>query len=283
MSNVKQGRRMELAHFLRSRRERLMPTQVGLPSTGRRRTPGLRRGEVALLAGVSLEWYTYLEQGRDIRVSVEFLDTLSEALKLNDAERRHLFLLSRQQEPLERLRAQTLITPELQRFLDALGTSPGCLIDARMNVVAWNHSFTAVFGDLSHRSEQERNMLWATFASDEFRLLQAEGWEEAAKTMIAHFRAGYAKHVDDPWWAEQIDVLSKRNMDFQTLWNLHDVVQVPNMSKRIHHPTVGILEFDYIVLHSPETPDLQVSIHLPKDDGMTEGKIRGLLGMEKSQ
>jgi MmyB-like transcription regulator ligand binding domain len=94
---------------------------------------------------------------------------------------------------------------------------------------------------------------------------------------MAHFRAGYAQHVDDPWWKEQIEALSKMSLEFQTLWERHDVVQVPNMSKRIHHPTVGILEFDYMVLLSPDTPDLQVSIHVPKADGLTEEKIRELL------
>jgi hypothetical protein len=111
-----------------------------------------------MLAGVSLEWYTYLEQGRYIQASAEFLESLSNVLQLDAAERRHLFLLARQQEPPVRRRQQSAFTPELQRLLDAFGTSPGCLIDARMNVVTWDTAFSAVFGDLSRRSERERNV-----------------------------------------------------------------------------------------------------------------------------
>lgn len=277
MADITRTHRLELAHFLRTRRERLSPTQVGLPATGRRRTPGLRRGEVALMAGVSLEWYTYLEQARDIRVSVDLLEALAQVLQLSLAERRHLFLLARQQEPVERRRIQSVVTPELQRLLDELELSPGCLIDARMNVVAWNHAFTAVFGDLSLRSARDRNLLWVTFDSEEFHELQGENWENEAKIILALFRAGYAQHADDPWWSEQIEALCEKSSEFHKLWQLHDVVQVPNQSKRVHHPTVGILEFDYMVLLPPDAPDLQVSIHLPKEDGSTKRKIGILL------
>jgi transcriptional regulator with XRE-family HTH domain len=277
MSKLETDRHSELAHFLRNRRERITPGQAGLPETSRRRTPGLRRGEVAMLAGVSLEWYTYLEQGRLIQVSADLLENLSKVLQLDAAERRHLFLLARQQEPPERQRIQTTVTPELQRLIDALGTSPGCIIDVRMNVVAWNASFRAVFGELENKSDRERNMLWVTFESTEFRKLKGDEWEDHARRTIAQFHAGYARFVDDPWWAAQIDALSENSSEFKMFWDLHDVLNAPDTSKIIHHPKVGILAFDYISLLPPNATDLQVSIHVPHDDGKTSEKIKQLM------
>lgn len=284
MSKLETDRHSELAHFLRNRRERITPGQAGLPETSRRRTPGLRRGEVAMLAGVSLEWYTYLEQGRLIQVSADLLENLSKVLQLDAAERKHLFLLAHRQEPPERPRVQTVVTLELQRLLDALGTSPSCILDARMNVVAWNASMCALFGEFENRSEREKNMLWVAFDSTYFRKMKGEEWENHARWAIAQFRAGYARSVDDPWWSAQIEALSEISEEFRALWKLHDVLDVPNISKIFQHPDVGALAFNYIALQPPDAPDLQVSIHVPlHDDRKTEEKIKELLNRRQKQ
>ncbi|MGZ0043128.1 helix-turn-helix transcriptional regulator [Paenibacillus ottowii] len=283
MGKTELKRNSELAHFLRSRRERITPRQVGLAEGGRRRTPGLRRGEVAMLAGVSLEWYTYLEQGRLIHVSTEFLESLAIALQLNDEERKHMFLLAHRQPPPVKPILQSVVSPVLQRFLDELDTSPGCVMDARMNIIAWNAAMCVLNGDLNHASERERNLLWSTFTSADFRKMKGDLWEEHAQRTVAQFRAEYARHVDDPWWSEQVIALSEASEEFRVYWDLHDVLNYSKAHKTIHHPIVGELAFDYISFKPSDTPDLQISIHIPLDDGVTKAKIQKVMkGMSET-
>jgi transcriptional regulator with XRE-family HTH domain len=278
MSKSELNRYSELAHFLRNRRDRMTPKQAGLPEVGRRRTPGLRRGEVATLAGVSLEWYTYLEQGRHIQVSTEVLESLAGALQLDAAERKHMFLLAHRQPPPEQSRIQSDVSPILQRFLESLGYSPGAVMDARMNIVAWNVAFSAVFGDLDKISKVERNFLWGTFISTDFRKMKGDQWEEHARRTVAQFRARYAISIDDPWWNEQIEALSNISHEFKDYWDLHDVEDTSDVHKIIHHPLVGDLAFDYISFQPLDTAaDLLIAIHVPIDDGVTADKIRMLV------
>ncbi|GGG77506.1 helix-turn-helix transcriptional regulator [Paenibacillus radicis (ex Gao et al. 2016)] len=271
------NRYSELAHFLRNRRERLTPKQAGLPEAGRRRTPGLRRGEVAMLAGVSLEWYTYLEQGRSIHVSAEVLEGLAVALQLDAAERKHMFLLAHRQPPPEQSRAQSEVSPVLQRFLDSQGLNPACAMDARMNIVAWNEAMYILNGDLSKVSEKQRNLLWGTFTSADFRKMKGSQWEEHARRTVAQFRADYARYGDDPWWGEQVLSLSELSEEFRTYWEQHDVLDYSHAHKIMQHPVVGELAFDYISFQPLDKSDLQISIHIPLDDGITKNKIQKFL------
>nr|AYQ74486.1 XRE family transcriptional regulator [Cohnella candidum] len=180
----------ELSRFLRTRRERMTPQEVGLPESGRRRTPGLRRSEVALLADVGLDWYTYLEQGRHINVSAEVLDRIAEVLRLEESERRHLYHLARKQFPLVDTNQLSKVTPELQRFLDSQTLSPSNVMDARMNIIAWNEAYCALNGDLAAMSERERNFVWMTFTSPRFRYVKGDQWELHAQRIVANFHAG---------------------------------------------------------------------------------------------
>lgn len=278
LSRLTLNRYKELSHFLRSRRERLTPRQVGLPETGNRRTPGLRRGEVATLAGVSLEWYTFLEQGRHINVSIELLENLSRALRLSPAERRHLFLLAHRQPPPEKNSDTSEISTTLKRFVKGLGSSPTCLMDERLNIVLWNDAFQAVFGDLEPLSPQDRNYVWGTFMSSEFQSLKGNQWRDHAKRVAAQFRAKCARYLDDPWWSEQTDKLLACSPEFREFWELHDVEEDATDHKILHHPFVGDLAFDYIPFQPQETTaDLLIAIHVPLEDGVTEMKIQMLL------
>ena len=189
-------RHQELATFLRSRRARLAPEQVGLPRGTRRRTPGLRRGEVASLAGVSQEWYTWLEQGRDIHVSVQVLESLARALQLDENERAHLFLLAVRLTPPVDTYSPPTVSPTLQQFLDQLRLSPACAVDARLNGVASNRAFQVVFGDCTDLPERERNLIWRFFTQQAQQM--NEHWEELARVYIAQFRAGYGRFINDP-------------------------------------------------------------------------------------
>ncbi|MGG1397718.1 helix-turn-helix transcriptional regulator [Bacillus salipaludis] len=274
--SIKLDRYEELARFLRTRRERITPKQVGLPESGRRRTPGLRRGEVALLADVGLDWYTYLEQGRHINVSTEVLERIAIALRLDESERRHLFFLARKQMPLVETKVSAQVSQSLQSFLDSQKTSPANVMDARMNIIAWNAAYCVLNGDLAILSDKERNFVWMTFTSPRFRYIKGDQWELHARRIAAKFHAGYARHVDDPWWSEQFDALCQASPEFQEFWESHEVLDAIDATKALRCPNLGILNFDHVSFQYLEDPSLTVSIHVPHQDGTVE-KMQRLL------
>lgn len=273
-------RRHELADFLRSRRARLQPEQVGLARGIRRRTPGLRREEVSMLAGISPEWYTWLEQGREMNVSTQLLESLAKVLRLDANEREHLFLLvSRQLPPVETFSPPT-VSLALQAFLDHLGTSPACMVDVRTNVIAWNAAYCAVFGDLSALPARERNLVWRFFTHPQARQINVH-WEEIARALLAQFRATYGRFINDPWWAQQIAELSELSPEFRHLWAHHDVVNLSEGHKVLKHPQVGALEFDILWLQTVDTADLRLLIFTPRVNSDTAEKVgRLLVGQE---
>ncbi|WP_028549631.1 helix-turn-helix transcriptional regulator [Paenibacillus sp. UNC451MF] len=267
----------ELAQFLRTRRARITPEQAGLPGGGRRRTPGLRRGEVAMLSGVSVDWYTWLEQARNIQVSAQVLDSIARALQLDNNERKHLFMLAIQQLPAEVTPFDDRISPTLQAFLDLQGTSPAYVTDQRMNIVAWNKAACLVYGDYEAMSARERNTVWRTFTSPYVRQLLKEHWENHARHRLANFRAKYGNFVGDPWWGELIEELNQASAEFRSWWPQHDVLSGPEGKKINEHPSAGRLVFDQISFLSTTSPNLTVTINLPLEDADTVSKMRNLL------
>ena len=276
-------RHHELAAFLRSRRAHLLPEQIGLPRGTRRRTPGLRRGEVALLAGVTPEWYSKLEQGHDIHVSVQLLESLAKVLQLDTDERTHLFLLALNQPPPIETFSPMPIAPIFQQFLQQLGTTPACVIDARMNVLDWNTAFQATIGGYSAMmSERERNMIWRLFTPPLVRK-ESEEWEKLARVFLAQFRAGYGRFINDPWWATQIAELSRISPEFRELWARHDVANSPEGWKLIHHPLVGELSLDFFLLQTADSCNLRLLIYSPRTNSGTAEKIERLLAFEQDK
>ena len=276
VNQLELDRRHELAEFLRSRRARIAPEEVGLARGMRRRTPGLRREEVAMLAGISPEWYTWLEQGRQINVSLQLLESLSRVLQLDTDERAHLFLLAlRQPPPVNRYAAPT-ISPTLQQFLDQLATSPACVVDARLNIVAQNPAYRVIFGDYRKMTERERNLVWRIFTLPAARQYN-EAWEKVAQVFLARFRAGYGRFINDPWWTEQIAELTRVSPEFRELWARHDVLDVAEGQKTFHHPLAGDLIFDILWLQTVDSGDLRLLIHMPRSDSDTAAKIAQLL------
>ncbi len=269
-------RRHELAAFLRNRRARVLPEDVGLPRGLRRRTPGLRREEVAVLAGVSPEWYTWLEQGRDITVSVQVLESLVRVLRLDDIERDHLFLLALRQHPLTETFTPPTVSATVQQFLDQLGTTPACALDVRSNIIAWNAAHCAVFGDYSARSGRARNLIWTLFTTPSPYVCTPE-WRELARVYLAQFRAGYGRFINDPWWAEQIAELNRVSPEFRELWPRHDVQNVSEGHKTMHNPAVGALSFDFLLLQAVDSGDLRLLIHTPRAGTPTARRIAQLL------
>lgn len=266
MEQSEQERLHELARFLKTRRARLSPEQAGLPNTGRRRTPGLRRSEVAQLAWISVDWYTRLEQGRDIQVSTQVLDNIASALQLNPTERQHLYLLALQQLPTDLTQTTSFISPMLQNFLDQQGTSPALVMDQQLNIVAWNKASKLIYGDYEAMSQRDRNALWRTFNSPYIRQLLQENWEAHARHRLAQFRANYGKFTGDPGWIALIDELYAISEPFRTWWQEHDVVIGPEGKKINYHPAVGRLEFDQLSFLVSNAPHLTVIINMPSNE-----------------
>ena len=276
-------RHHELAAFLRSRRARLSPEQVGLTRGTRRRTPGLRREEVAILAGVSPEWYTWLEQGRDINVSMQLLESLARVLQLDTNEREHLFLLVLRQPPPVEMYTPPTISRTLQAFMDSLGTSPACVVDARTTIIAWNAAYYVVFAhSFVGGNERERNLIWRIFTNPEARQIN-EHWKDIARAYVAQFRAGYGRFINDPWWTQQIAELSEASPEFRELWAQHDVVNLSEGRKVLHHPRVGELNFDILWLQTVDSGDLRLLIHTPHIGTGTAEKIEHLMTLESEK
>ena len=245
--------RGELATFLRTRRSRLRPADVGLPSAGRRRTPGLRRQEVAQLAGISVDYYIRLEQARGPHPSRQVLTAIARALMLTADEREYLFRLAEQSPPAAAGPSRE-ITPGIRNLLDSLPETPAYVVDAKYDVLAWNSLATHFVGDLSQVPEEDRNMLrWM------FRLpASTPPWtdEEAVRftrSMIADLRASYAHYPADPGIGALVTELLGTSPQFAQMWQEHEVATKKPIVKRVDHPLTGPLEFECRVLHIPES------------------------------
>src|SRR5450756_771309 len=192
-----EARQREFGDFLRSRRERLTPSAAGLPSGFRRRTPGLRREEVALLAGVGTTWYTWLEQGRDVRPSAEVLTAIADALRLDPAERRHLFILADRPQSEPRADGAEHVPEPLVHMLESMHDQPAYVIGRRWDVLAWNDAAVRVFGDFGKLEGDARNLMHMMFANPAHRRLLAD-WDDLAPLSLAMFRADSARYAGDP-------------------------------------------------------------------------------------
>lgn len=278
--NTLDHRTSQLAQFLQTRRARLTPEQAGLTAGGRRRTPGLRRAEVAQLAGVSVDWYTWLEQGRDITVSMQVLEAIARALQLNDNEKKHLFLLASGHLPFDHHEPQMSISPLLQTFLDEQGENPAFVANSRWDIVGWNTGARLVFGDYEQMTPRERNSVWRMFASPYTKELLQSGWEKNARLRMAQFRAGYGENVGDPWWSEMIDTLNGVSEEFKEWWPRHDVLNVQEGRKKIHHPSAGLLIFNHISFQVEDSFDLKATVNFPVNEETRE-KMKMLMQQER--
>ncbi len=267
-------RRSELADFLRSRRRRLSPEQVGLNSGGRRRTPGLRREEVALLAETSTTWYTWLEQRRDIRVSGPLLDRLARALQLNAGERLHLFALAGLPLPLDTAPHEE-VSAALERFVQGL-PHPAYVLGRRWDYLTWNRAAQLVFGPLDELPAAERNVLRRMFLDPARRRLHTD-WACAAAGMVARFRADCAPYIGEPWCAALIEELTTLSPEFRRLWAQHDVKGSPDGLKDYQHPQAGRLMLQHLILRLSDAPGLAIVAYTPLPDLDTPGKLARLL------
>lgn len=273
-----QGYRLqELGHFLRTRRARLTPEEAGLPQGSRRKTPGLRRAEVAQLVGVSVDWYTWLEQGRSITPSTQVLERLVQTLRLDANERTHLFLLAQRQPPPVLLQEPEIVSPALQHFLDQFGTRPAFVSGRYWDVLARNDAGCAIFGD--HRrmtAPRERNTIWGVFTNPLARQFIVN-WEEDARHLLAQFRSSCGRYPEDAQLTELIHDLMLASPEFRAWWPDHEVQGGQEGRKILNHPQVGYLVFERLTFQVFDTPDLKVIVYTPMEEADTPRKMEQLL------
>lgn len=248
--------REQLRDFLRDRRARLSPADVGMPEGGKRRTPGLRREEVAVLAGVGVSWYTWLEQGRDITVSAEVLDAVGRVLRLTEAERAHLYLLAGLNPPAARAR-DGAVGPELHRLVNAW-PAPALVRDQHWDLRVVNEAARSVFG-----LDDDRNCLVAFFTNPRYRGMYVE-WAAVAPTVVAAFRADAAHAADDPRFDQVVTELSAASPEFAALWARHDVGAPAQAVKAVRHPDHGELFFDKTTLAVVDHPGWFLELYNPR-------------------
>lgn len=244
----------ELADLLRSRRDRLQPADVGLPAGPRRRTKGLRREEVAQLAGISTTYYTFLEQGRDLRPSWAVLDALARALHLAPAERAHLHTLGSDGATAKTRVAVETLAPAVAALVDRLDPHPTYVTGRYWDVLAANRAARVLWTDWPTLPAADRNMLWWTFTDLAARNVLVE-WEAEASAQLARFRTAAARHPDDPTFRDLIDRLHNASPEVRTWWPRHEVAPLSSGSKRIRHPALGVLRLNHVVLKVADDPE----------------------------
>lgn len=251
--------RAELASFLRARRSRLAPGAVGLAGGARRRTPGLRREEVARLAGVGVSWYMWLEQGRDINVSEGVLERLSQALRLDNAERSHLFELAQGRSPRRTALPTDTVSDTLRRIMEA-HPHPVVVTTARWDVVELNAPALALWGD--RRGTNSLRFMFVDMPPEE----RGPDADAHARNMVARFRYEAGRAVDRTPFDELASELSARSPQFRALWNEHELMAAPEGAKIIRHPDLGDIALEHVVLLHVE-PDgrmLRVTLYSPR-------------------
>lgn len=247
----------ELGDFLRSRRDRLSPEAVGLPGGRRRRTPGLRREEVAQLAGIGIDWYIRLEQGRSVSPSATTVDSLARALRLNPVEQAHLRALTRNAE--RRPFVREVVPESLRRIVEALNL-PAYVTGRRWDVLAWNEAAAEILA-FDRVPEEDRNTLILVLTNPKTRALFGAGWAEEAKRMVAQFRATHDLWATDPAFTALLERLRSECPEFAGWWTTHDLRDTVAGQKRLTHPHKGTLCLQYTSFQANDDPSLKLVIY----------------------
>jgi transcriptional regulator with XRE-family HTH domain len=256
-------RRRELGAFLRDRRERIAPQQVGLTPVGRRRTPGLRREELAQLAGVGVTWYTWVEQGRDINVSPQVLEAVCRTLMLDPHERSHVMRLAGFGDQGLAAECQAVSAP-VQTMLRGLVPIPAAVHNARFDVLAYNAGYGRLFGDLDSLPLEDRNVLWLSFTHPAWRRSIVE-WEQTVHRLVAQYRLAMADHVSEPAWRALIARLSDVSAEFARVWEEHEVLGPENQTKLVMNEKVGLLRLDTTHYWLGPRPGARLIVYTPAD------------------
>ncbi len=263
-THVVPNRHTELAAFLLACRTRLTPADVGLPegsASGRRRTPGLRREEVAQLSGVGVTWYTWLEQGRDISASSQVIDALARALLLTGDQHRHLRELAGLPSP-EPAAPPADMLPRLQRLVDAAAPSPASVYDEHFDYLAWNQPYAQVRHDPGTLPASRRNMLWMMFTDPANRTRMVR-WEPAARAVLSQFRAAAGRRPGDPRFAELTEALAEASPQFRDWWAEYPVRHFRPATIAVNHPRAGLIQLEMFQLRLVDQPGLVMVVQVP--------------------
>jgi transcriptional regulator with XRE-family HTH domain len=264
-------RRAELGGFLKARRARLSPEEVGLPPAPRRRTPGLRREEVAMLAGVGVTWYTWLEQGRPINASGQVLDAVARTLRLDRAEREHLYRLA-EATPVRAWTTTTVVSDAVRDILHGLDPLPATLVNNRFDVIESNPAHLALFAEWHSLPCVHGNLLWCCVTEPRARE-RFLNYDEEVAYLVARLRSAYGGHVGDPAWEEDIRRLIDISPEFAELWARHEVAEPTDRTVRFRHPNAGELTFNRTELTIPAATGQHVIVYTPTDEG-TRDRLR---------
>jgi transcriptional regulator with XRE-family HTH domain len=257
-------RRAELGGFLKARRARLRPEDVGLAPGPRRRTPGLRREEVALLAGVGVSWYTWLEQGRPINASWQVLDAVAASLQLDGPERWHLYRLAEAM-PVRTSAKATVVPDAVRDVLRSLDPLPAVLINGRFDIVETNDAHEEMFWNWHSLPCVHKNLLWCAITEPRAREIFLN-YDQEIPHMVARLRAAYAQHIGDPEWDEDIRRLAGLSQEFAEVWALHEVAGPTPRSLRFRHPDAGLMTLIRTELDVTALPDLRICVYSPVDE-----------------
>ncbi|MCX4535234.1 helix-turn-helix domain-containing protein [Streptomyces sp. NBC_00841] len=273
-------RRHELAGFLRSRRERITPEQVGLPRGRRRRTPGLRREEVAQLSAVGVTWYTWLEQARDIQVSPQVLDALARALLLDRSERTHLFSLAGAVDPTPDADCPS-ITPALREMLWQLDPIPACIQNSRYDILAYNRTYGRLLCDMDAVAPEDRNCMILSYTNPDWRSAVVD-LPEMNRVMAAKFRGAMAEHLAEPAWKALLGRLEAASAEFREIWARHEVVGPGGRTKLFRNTHVGLLRLDHTDLWLGPSTGPRMVTYAPADEESRE-RLRRLHALELAE
>lgn len=278
-----EAQRRELGALLRARRGRLVRADLGLPAVGRSRTSGLRREEVSLLSGVSLTWYTWLEQGRDILPSRQVLDAVARTLRLSPTEHAYVLSLAGYAAPLPAPHRAPRSAPEhVQRLLDSLVGSPAFALAPDWGIAAWNAAYAALYPTIATVAAEDRNLLWLVFTDSYVRRLLPD-WDADSRRFLAEFRSEAGTRLGDPAVAAVISRLTGASAPFRAGWTSHDIEGFTTRERLFHHPQVGDLRLEHHPLRPSDHPDLHLVVYTPVQDGRTPDALATLVAVGRLQ
>jgi transcriptional regulator with XRE-family HTH domain len=258
-------RRAELGEFLKARRARLSPSDFGMPAGARRRTPGLRREEVALLAGVGVTWYTWLEQGRQINASMQVLDAVARTLRLDRAEREHLYRLA-EATPLRTECALKAVPDAIREIVRSLDPLPASLISSRFDILLSNDAMEELFWEWHTMPCIHKNTLWCCVTEPGARGRLRE-YDSHVRYLVGRLRSAYSRHIGDLDWEEDIRRLSSISREFAELWARHEVADAEPRTVTYLHPQAGPLSLAISEFHAPDMPEARIVVYTPCDAG----------------
>lgn len=270
------GRRKELGLFLRARRDQALRADYGLPAIARKRERGLRREEVAFLSGVSVTWYTWLEQGRDISPSRQVLEAVSRALHLSDTGLDYVLSLGGYASAAPSSAAAANAPAHIQRLLDALDPNPSFALFPDWGVAGWNTAYAALYPNIAMVPIADRNLLWLVFTDPYVRDLLPD-WEVTSKRFLAEFRAETGQRLGDVDVKKLVERLKKASPEFLEGWDRYDILGFESRERLFHHPAVGVLQLEHHQLSPSDRPDLHLVVYTPAPGSDAAGQMQSLM------